>query len=83
MKTVALSPSRKRAVNLTLNDELVRQARSMTDNLSAVVEALLSDFVTQKRQAGQTRIQEARRTSQAWNKFNAAEGSFADEYSTL
>jgi Post-segregation antitoxin CcdA len=34
--------ARKRPVNLTLNEDLVSQAKSMTDNLSGVVEALLS-----------------------------------------
>ena len=33
--------TRKRPVNLSLNEELVDQARALTDNLSAVVEDLL------------------------------------------
>jgi antitoxin CcdA len=41
--------ARKRAVNLTLNEDLVSQAKSMTDNLSAVVETLLSEFVSRER----------------------------------
>jgi antitoxin CcdA len=81
-KIVAL-PSRKRAVNLTLNDELVRQARGMTDNLSAVVETLLTDFVRQQGQARQAHRLQASQAAHAWNDFNAASGSFADEYSTL
>ena len=37
--------ARKRTVNLTLNEDLVQQAKGMTDNLSGVVESLLADFV--------------------------------------
>jgi antitoxin CcdA len=35
--------ARKRPVNLTLNEDLVQQAKGMTNNLSGVVESLLSD----------------------------------------
>ena len=83
MNTVAHSSTRKRPVNLTLSDELVQQARTMTSNLSAVVETLLADYVRQQTQAQQSRRQEATLTAQAWNNFNADAGSFADEYSTL
>jgi antitoxin CcdA len=40
--------ARKRPVNLTLNEDLVQQAKGITDNLSEVVESLLSDFVAQE-----------------------------------
>lgn len=83
MNIEAHSPTRKRAVNLTLSDELVQQARAMTSNLSALVETLLSDYVRQQTQAQQSRRQEATLSAQAWNNFNAVAGSFADEYSTL
>jgi antitoxin CcdA len=33
---------------LTLNEDLVGQAKRMTDNLSAVVESLLADFVARE-----------------------------------
>ena len=45
MKTSFNVTARKRPVNLTLNEDLVSQAKSMTDNLSGVVESLLSEFV--------------------------------------
>ncbi len=83
MNTVAHSSTRKRPVNLTLNDELVQRARTMASNLSAVVETLLTNCVRQQTQAQQSRRQEATLTAQAWNNFNAGAGSFADEYSTL
>ncbi len=45
MKPGFNAAARKRPVNLTLNEELVSQAKSMTDNLSGVVESLLAEFV--------------------------------------
>ncbi len=45
MKSSVSSAARKRLVNLTLSEDLVEQARAMTDNLSGVVENLLAEFV--------------------------------------
>ena len=75
--------ARKRPVNLTLNESLVSQAKSLTDNLSGVVESLLTDFVdrAKRERLQKTKIVEAAMTS--WNKFNSNSGSIADEYSSL
>jgi antitoxin CcdA len=75
--------SRKRPVNLTLNEELVSQAKGMTDNLSGVVEQLLTDFVMKQNSARQEKARSAEVAAQAWNSFNERSGSFADEHSTL
>ena len=74
---------RKRPVNLTLNETLVVEARELTDNLSAVVEALLVEFVERERakRAGHAKAVEG--TIATWNAFNEKFGSFADEHSTL
>jgi antitoxin CcdA len=83
MKFTYNMEARKRPVNLTLNEDLVVQARVLTDNLSGVVESLLADYVERERQR---RIAEARTieaTMAMWNDFNANHGSFADEYSPL
>ena len=75
--------ARKRAVNLTLNEDLVSKAKSMTDNLSAVVETLLAEFVNRE---GRERLQRAKAleaTVTVWNRFNSKSGSIADEYSSL
>ncbi|OGA32999.1 MAG: plasmid maintenance protein CcdB [Betaproteobacteria bacterium RIFCSPLOWO2_12_FULL_64_23] len=83
MKSAYDTAARKRPVNLTLNEDLIVQARVLTDNLSGVVESLLADYVGRERQR---RIAEARTieaTMAMWNDFNAKHGSFADEYSTL
>lgn len=83
MKANVASAPRKRPVNLTLSEDLVRQAKSLTDNLSGVVESLLSDFVSRERR---DRLQKAKTVEAAvasWNAFNSKSGSFADEYTTL
>ena len=40
-----VAPARKRPVNLTMNEALVAQAKSYTNNLSATMESLLAEFV--------------------------------------
>jgi antitoxin CcdA len=77
------SSSRKRPVNLTLNESLVNQAKTLTDNLSSVVELLLTDFVerAQRERLQKTKIVDAAMVS--WNQFNSDSGSIADEYASL
>ncbi len=74
---------RKRRVNLTLNEALVVRARELTDNLSGVVESLLSDFVESERAKRTAHANAVGATIATWNKFNDKFGSFADEHSTL
>jgi len=83
MKSAYDTEARKRPVNLTLNEDLIVQARVLTDNLSGVVESLLADYVERERRR---RIAEAGTIDASmamWNDFNAKHGSFADEYSPL
>ena len=75
--------ARKRPVNLTLNEDLVVQARGLTDNLSGIVESLLADFVEHERRKRVARVRTVESTIAIWHEFNAKQGSFADEYSTL
>jgi post-segregation antitoxin (ccd killing protein) len=75
--------ARKRPVNLTLSEDLVQQAKGMTDNLSGVVESLLSDFVAQEQRHRLAKAKSLETTIAVWNDFNAKIGSFADEYSSL
>ena len=75
--------ARKRAVNLTLNENLVDQAKALTGNLSAVVESLLSGFVAQERKAQAARSRSVAATVATWNAFNEKAGSIADEYCSL
>ena len=73
----------KRAVNLSLNEDLVAQARKLTGNLSAEVESLLAEFVARERQALDEKAESLRRCAQASNTFLDRAGSLADEFSTL
>jgi post-segregation antitoxin (ccd killing protein) len=75
--------ARKRAVNLTLNEDLVEQARGITDNLSGVVETLLADYVQAERDRHMAKAEALEATIATWNNFTDKHGSFADEYSTL
>ncbi len=75
--------ARKRAVNLTLNENLVAEARNYTSNLSATMESLLADFVVAQQNAQRKRQQVADVCAADWNAVHAAVGSFADEHSTL
>lgn len=83
MKLTYNTEARKRPVNLTLNEDLVVQARVLTDNLSGVVESLLADYVERERQRRIAKARTIEATMAIWNDFNAKHGSFADEYSPL
>lgn len=73
----------KRAVNLSLNSDLVAQARGVTGNLSEVVESLLAEFIAKDRVQQEARAEALRSTVATWNAFGEKHGSFADEHSTL
>lgn len=81
MKT-QISP-RKKAVNLTLREDLVISAKACIPNLSATVELLLSEHLASREAAKHARIKQLEGGLAAWNKFNASHPSLADEHSTL
>lgn len=83
MKANSGSAGRKRPVNLTLSTDLVNQAKSLTDNLSGVVESLLCDFVAKQRSERLAKSRAVEATVAVWNEFNSKSGSIADEYSSL
>ncbi len=83
MKTIYDQQARKRPVNLTLNEDLVLQARTMTDNLSGVVESLLKGFVERENQQRLAEAKALEQTIVTWNDFGDKVESFADEHSTL
>lgn len=83
MKSMQSSQARKRAVNLTLSESLVSQTKGMTDNLSGVVEQLLSDYVLKQNNARQVKLVNADAAARGWNAFNERSGSFADEHRAL
>jgi antitoxin CcdA len=73
----------KRPVNLSLTEDLVTEARDMTDNLSEVVESLLRHFVSQEKARRAAHDEALRKAIATWNAFGEEHGSFADEHSTL
>ncbi len=75
--------ARKRPVNLTLNEDLVAQARNMTGNLSGVIELLLAGFVAEEKQRRAAEAHQVQATVGTWNRFAEEHGSFADTHSTL
>lgn len=83
MKSSYDPEARKRSVNLTLNEDLVAQAKRMTDNLSGVVESLLADFVARAQRDRLAKSTAVEATVAVSNKFNDEKGSIADEYSSL
>jgi len=83
MKAPAHTQARKRPVNLTLNEDLLRQVRLLTPNLSRVVEGLLTEFVEQEKKRRFEQSQRLEATIALWNGFDDQHGAFADEYSTL
>lgn len=82
METRATS-TRKRPVNLTMNEALVAQAKAFTNNLSATMESLLAEFVATQQNAQRNRQDMADACAADWNAVHATIGSFADEHSTL
>ena len=83
MRNIPGNQVRKRPVNLTLSEDLVAQAREITNNLSAVVETLLSDYVCREREAQSARRQRNKDATTIWNTFGERSASFADEYVNL
>jgi len=83
MRAAYNTSARKRPVNLTLNEDLVTQARGVTDNLSGVVESLLADFLSREKQRRTAEARAVKETIATWNSFAEKHGSFADEHSTL
>ena len=83
MKADYNNTARKRPVNLTLNEDLLTQARELTGNLSNVVETLLANYVRDERRQRIGRNKALQAAIATWNDFNTKSGSFADDYSTL
>jgi antitoxin CcdA len=75
--------ARKRPVNLTLSVDLVAEAKTVTNNLSGIVESLLAEFVSKERARRSGVVDNARATVALWNAFGDRQGSFADDHSTL
>jgi hypothetical protein len=66
-----------------LREDLVNQAKGLTENLSQVVEALLSGYLARAREAQLARSKSVESSAKMWNDFNAKAASIADEHSSL
>lgn len=77
------SHARKRPVNLTLNEQVVTEAKAFTNNLSATVEMLLAGFVLAEQRARRSRQDVVDACASDWNAVHERIGSFADEHSPL
>jgi len=75
--------ARKRAVNLTLNEDLLANVREFTPNLSGVVELLLAEYLVRERARMAAKAKIVESTVSLWNQFADDAGSFADDHSTL
>jgi antitoxin CcdA len=73
----------KRAVNMTLNEDLVRRARGITPNLSETVETLLAAYVDDAETRATHREQQIAAHIAASDAFVAKYGTLADEFGTL
>jgi antitoxin CcdA len=73
----------KRAINVTINADLLTQARAYTRNVSGTLEDLLAGFVEQER--ARRRAEDARldRVVEGANRFHAQYGYLSDEFSAL
>lgn len=75
--------SARKAVNMTLSEDLVREARHLTPNLSETVEQLLRDFVTRERTRLAEREQQTERTIDLAIALYERHGIAGEEFSPL
>jgi antitoxin CcdA len=73
----------KRPVNMTLNEDLVRQARGLTSNLSETVETLLAHFVEDAAAKAAEQERQIAAHIAASEDFILKYGSLADEFDDL
>ncbi|MGI4785033.1 MAG: type II toxin-antitoxin system CcdA family antitoxin [Janthinobacterium lividum] len=70
-------------VNMTLNEDVVRQAREITSNLSETVEQLLVGFIAAAADEKAERERAIDEHIRASNAFIAAYGCLSDEFQSL
>ena len=73
----------RRPINLSLNADLLAQVRTVTPNLSATVETLLSDYLLSARQRREEEEKALDSVIDAVNEFHTRCGFMSDEFSTL
>ncbi len=73
----------RRAVNLSLNGDLLARAKRMTKNLSATVEELLASYVQQEQLRRRAEDEALDQVILALDDFHTRNGFLSDEFSTL
>ena len=73
----------KRAINVSLNDDLVRQALAYTDNLGGTIEDLLGAFVVREQERESADDAGVHRIIDGFNAFHRQHGLISDDCSTL
>lgn len=73
----------RRAVNLSLNEDLLARVRQTTKNLSATVEELLSSYVQQEQARRRAEDEALDHVISALNGFNEQHGFLSDEFPSL
>ncbi len=81
MSYIAHGP--KKPVNMTLSEDLVRQARALTGNLSQTVEHLLAEFVTAERGRRNDKERLIAATIAMLNDLYDRHGGLGEEFSPL
>jgi antitoxin CcdA len=71
----------KRPLNVSLNEDLVRQARRFTTNLSATLEDLLQGFVSAQAAEFAARDAATARLIDGFNHLHEQHGLLSDEFS--
>ncbi len=75
--------AQRRPINVSLNEDLVRQARLFTRNLSGTLEDLLRDFVAQERARRRAEDTALDQVIDAVDAFHREHGLLSDEFSSL
>jgi len=75
--------SAKRPINVSLREDLVREARVYTRNLSGTLEDLLQGFVAREKARRQAEDAAVDRIIAGFDAFHESFGLLSDEFSTL
>lgn len=83
MQTATRRKPTKRSVNLSLSHKLIKEARALTDNLSAEIEILLAEFIRRKKAEREEERESLRQAALMSKEYVEKYGSLSDEFSTL
>ncbi len=73
----------RRAVNLSLNEDLLARVKTLTNNVSRTVEDLLAGFVQDEEARQRAADEKVDEVVSALNAFHERHGFLSDEFSSL